>query len=218
MHRLSAEVTDDDVSPLERPSWVQAIEWGELPSAAVELRHPDAERPTEDSHDLAGADFYDDPNFFDAYMRRRERVENPNDTLERPVVHELLGAVQGLEFLDLGCGDAAFGTDLLARGALLHVGVDCSANMIDTANRALAGTAGKAIRANVEEWAYPVDLFDRATARLVLHYLADLERVFAQINRALKRNGQFVFSVEHLVITSPDEGWDHAGAARRMAY
>lgn len=44
-------------------------------------------------------------------------------------------------------------------------------------------------------------------ARLTLHYVADLEPVFINVFRTLAAGGQFVFSVEHPVITSCNRGW-----------
>ncbi|WP_334073772.1 hypothetical protein [Paenibacillus sp. A14] len=46
-------------------------------------------------------------------MERWEGQENANDTLEKPVIWELLGDVSGKKVLDSGCGDARFGVELL---------------------------------------------------------------------------------------------------------
>ncbi|KAA2302245.1 SAM-dependent methyltransferase, partial [Clostridioides difficile] len=55
-----------------------------------------------------GSDFYDDEANFEKYMERRKWQENANDTLEKPVMLELIGDVAGKNILDLGCGDARF--------------------------------------------------------------------------------------------------------------
>jgi len=44
---------------------------------------------------LEGPSFYDDDAIFQTYMKRHERTDTPNDTLELPVVEELLGNVAG---------------------------------------------------------------------------------------------------------------------------
>jgi hypothetical protein len=44
-------------------------------------------------------------------------------------------------------------------------------------------------------------------ARLVLHYVADLPALCAQVFGTLVPGGRFIFSVEHPVITSCDRGW-----------
>ena len=52
-----------------------------------------------------GPDFYDDDAVFATYMARRHGSDNPNDTLEKPVLQELVGSLAGQRILDLGCGD-----------------------------------------------------------------------------------------------------------------
>jgi len=153
-----------------------------------------------------GPAFYDDDAAFADYMARRRRPDNPNDTLEQPVLRELAGAVTGCRILDLGCGDAAFGRHVLACGCGAYVGVDGSRNMVAAAHQTLAGTPGEVVHAAIEHWTYPSAAFDLVVSSLALHYVADLEAVFARVFRTLKSGGRFVFSVEHPVITSCDRG------------
>ncbi|MEC0370592.1 hypothetical protein [Paenibacillus chibensis] len=47
--------------------------------------------------------FYYDPLIFKRYMDRRQGSENPNDTIEKPIIKQLLGDVSGKRILDLGC-------------------------------------------------------------------------------------------------------------------
>ena len=157
-----------------------------------------------------GSSFYDDDRVFDAYSRLRERAENANDTLERPLILELLGEVRGHDFLDLGCGDARLGGELLAIGAASYLGVDGSQNMVSQAGKALQGTTGRVVRSELEKWSYPVAGFSRVCARLSLHYVSDIEQLFEKIHRTLRPGGLFVFSVEHPVITSSDLACDEA--------
>lgn len=161
-----------------------------------------------------GPEFYDDEHVFAAYQQHRRRADNPNDTLEKPVILELLGPVAGRHVLDLGCGDAAFGRELLQQGAARYVGIDGSRRMVEQARRSLAGTSGQVVHATVEDWDYPTATFDLVVARLVLHYLADLTALCAEVYSTLKPGGRFVFSVEHPVITSCDRGWP-AGSLRQ---
>lgn len=154
-----------------------------------------------------GPAFYDDPNVFETYWASRTRPDNPNETLEQPVLRELAGDVQGLRLLDLGCGAATFGVYALARGAQSYVGVDASARMIAAARAALAGTSGRVVEASVETWAYPEAAFDLVVSSLALHYLHDLDAVMTGVARALVPGGRLVFSVEHPIITSCARGW-----------
>jgi SAM-dependent methyltransferase len=153
---------------------------------------------------LDGPTFYDDDSIFAIYSKRRNRPESPNFTLELPVVAELLGDPAGQDFLDLGCGDGQFGSALLAAGASSYLGIDGSQNMIAAATVRLSGTSGTAKRVRLEHMSLPAVSFSRISARLVLHYIADLRPIFNKVSHALKDDGLFVFSVEHPVITSSD--------------
>jgi SAM-dependent methyltransferase len=154
-----------------------------------------------------GAAFYDDDSIFAAYTASRRRPDNPNDTLEKPVMLELVGELAGRRILDLGCGDADFGRYALARDCRTYIGVEGSRNMVTAARQTLAGTPGEVVHASIETWTYPDASFDLVVSRLALHYVSDVELILAQTYRALAHGGRLVFSVEHPVITSCDRGW-----------
>jgi SAM-dependent methyltransferase len=156
---------------------------------------------------LDGPSFYDDAQVFATYMRHRSRDETPNDTLEKPDLLDLIGSAVGLRVLDLGCGNAEIGRELLAAGSQSYLGVEPSRNMAREARETLTGTGGWVEEATIEAWGYPPDAFDLVISRMALHYVEDVEAAFRQVFRALSSGGRFVFSVEHPVITSCDRGW-----------
>lgn len=158
-----------------------------------------------------GPGFYDQAAVFDTYQTHRGTPESPNQTLERPVIQDLMGDVRGCDCLDLGCGDAGFGLELLAAGARSYLGIDGSWRMVERARSRLAGTAGQVLQADVATWHGPLEQFDRVSARLMLHYLPDLAPVLAGVRAALRAGGRFVLSVEHPVITSCDRAWNGEG-------
>ena len=152
------------------------------------------------SHD--GPNFYDDAGVFERYIKLRARSESANDTLEAPVMAELIGPVDGLDVLDLGCGDGLYGRQLLAAGAGSYLGIDGSANMVRAAESSLAGTAGRVRQGDLAHGlqAAPAS-FDLAISRLAFHYLADVGPLLRGIHAALRPGGRLVFSTEHPVIT-----------------
>ena len=149
-----------------------------------------------------GPEFYDDPAIFETYWQRRARSESANAMLEAPVIAELVGHAEGLRVLDLGCGDAQYGRELLEQGCAEYVGLDGSENMVKEARKTLAGTSGTVVHGTIEDLQADTDRYDLVVSRLVLHYIADLRATFSEVYRCLKPGGRFVFSVEHPVVLS----------------
>ena len=160
---------------------------------------------------LPGPAFYDQTAVFDSYTQHRAHPDAPNNTMEGPLVRSLLGEVRGEDVLDLGCGSGGFGVELLAAGAASYLGVDGSANMVALAREQLRSTAARVVHADLQTWPMPVARFTRVCARLVLHYLPDLEPVLQRVHGALRPGGRLVFSVEHPVITCCDRAWRGQG-------
>lgn len=159
----------------------------------------------------AGPAFYDDDDVFNTYLARRGRSDNPNDTLEKPIIMELVGDLTHQRILDLGCGDAAFGREALRQGCRSYLGVDGSHNMVEVARQNLAGTSGQVVQAALEDWDYAIAAFDLVLSRLALHYVENVQFVFGKVYESLCAGGRLVFSVEHPVITSCDRGWPGHG-------
>lgn len=151
-----------------------------------------------------GSDFYDNEANFEKYMERRKWQENANDTLEKPVMLELIGDVAGKNILDLGCGDARFAAELLSmeREGTTYTGIEGSVNMIQAANESVNGLNARIEQAFMEDWTYPAGVYDLVISRLAIHYIEDVDSLFRNIYDTLKEKGTFVFSVEHPVITS----------------
>lgn len=149
--------------------------------------------------------FYDGPGVHDRYTAHRQNGRlSPNHVMEEPAVLVEVGDPAGLRILDLGCGDAAFGRLLLTAGARSYRGVDSSSSMVEQAGRTLAGTTGRVDHADIENFVADANSVDLLTARLSLHYVADLDSVLAGCARALAPAGRLLITVVHPVITSYD--------------
>lgn len=153
-----------------------------------------------------GYEFYDQDDIFNTYMSHRKRQQNPNDTIEQPIIEYLLKNCLKGHVLDLGCGDGGFSTYCLSHGADHYTGLEGSKKMFERAKLTHQNTRTTFIHHDIETWDYPIEAHDLITSRLVLHYIKDLKAVFNQIYQTLKKGGCFIFSVEHPIMTaSPPE-------------
>jgi SAM-dependent methyltransferase len=167
------------------------------------MTHP-SQSSLEDAGERRGGTFYEDSELFERYQQHRAWSLSPNVVMEGPAVFEELGPVSGLRVLDLGCGDAEIGRDLLNAGAARYRGVDGSERMVRAARRVLAGTTGEAVRGDIEDLAELAESFDLVLSRMALHYVADLGGVLRACRECLAPGGRLVFTVVHPVITSHD--------------
>ncbi len=158
-----------------------------------------------------GSSFYDDEALFQTYMEHRHRKENPNDTIEKPILMDMIGDPRWKRVLDLGCGEAALGLQLLEMGAQSYTCIEGSQKMAEAAQRNLEGAQSEVICTSMETWDYPEKSFDLVVSRLALHYIEHLQDVFQKIYHTLSPGGLFVFSVEHPVITSSDRSRPQTG-------
>lgn len=149
-----------------------------------------------------GPKFYDDENNFKNYLHRRAWNENVNDTIEKPIINQLIGNVSDKDVLDIGCGNASIAIELLDNGCKSYTGIDGSRNMVELAQENLDKIGGEVILANIEEWDFPENQFDLVFSRLAIDYIEDIDSLFEKIYKSLRQNGQFVMSIEHPVITS----------------
>ncbi|MEH7505056.1 class I SAM-dependent methyltransferase [Neobacillus drentensis] len=152
--------------------------------------------------EYSGASAYDNDQFFENYITRRNREESPNNIIEKPILLELIGDIEGKRVLDLGCGEAKFGIELLQKGCFSYDGVEGSENMVKEATKNLDGTKGKVHLSSMETWNFQKENYELVVSRLALHYLAELKDIFKGVHNSLTENGRFIFSVQHPVLLS----------------
>ncbi len=143
------------------------------------------------------SDVYNNEAFFGQYMKRRYRENSPNESIERPAFFQLIGNVQGKNVLDLGCGDAKFGEELLENDCHSYTGIEGSELMYEKAKKQLENKNSTVHFLNLKDYTYPPSTFDLVTSRLALHYIEHLDIIFQNVFQTLKTNGTFTFSVQH---------------------
>lgn len=149
-----------------------------------------------------GPSAYNEESFLENYLKRRNREESPNNAIEKPILMELIQTVKGQDVLDLGCGDAAYGLDLMEIGARSYTGIEGSKQMAELAKKTTAGSGIQIINESLEAADFGNGIYDLVTSRFVVHYLLDIESLFAKVHASLKEKGRFIFSIQHPLTTS----------------
>jgi len=151
---------------------------------------------------MNGPDFYDNAEVFGAYQATREGADDLNALIEAPAVRAFTGDVSGLDVLELGCGDARYGKELLLNGARSYTGLDGSERMASRARDELREfQRGAVTHRRLEEWRSAPGQYDLVVSRMTLHYLEDLKSVLKEVYKTLRPEGRLVVSVEHPVVT-----------------
>ncbi len=145
---------------------------------------------------------YDTPDFFREYSRLERSQRGLEGAWEWPSLRSLLPNLRGKRILDLGCGCGWFARWARQQGAGSVLGLDVSRNMLERARESTSDNAIEFRRIDLEETEFPEDSFDLVFSALALHYIQNLPRIFNAVNRALREDGGFVFSIEHPIFTA----------------
>src|SRR3712207_4681170 len=124
---------------------------------------------------------YDDPRFFAAYKELRDAKRGINEAIEQPALRRLLPPLDGLDVLDLGCGDGELARWCVERGARRVVGVDLSARMLALARERTADGRVQLVRTAIEQAAFAPGSFDLVASSFALHYVADYAGVVGRV-------------------------------------
>jgi SAM-dependent methyltransferase len=146
-----------------------------------------------------GPDYWSDPATAAAWLTPVEAWQSPVATMEEPMFWRLAGDVSGARVLDVGCGTGALAAAALERGAAAYHGIEPSAPLLA---HAIPRDRATFAQGAIESLEPGHDRFDLVVARLVLHYVADLDDAIRRLAAALARPGVLVFTVEHPIVTS----------------
>ncbi|WP_122035161.1 class I SAM-dependent methyltransferase [Aliivibrio sp. EL58] len=121
-----------------------------------------------------------------------------NAHLERPSLQAIIGDVNALDIIDLGCGTGVYAEYLISKGAGKLTCIDYSQDMVNMVQRKfgerITAYAQDASIGLVKEESESADLI---ISPLMIHYLDDLSTLFTDMARVLKKGGSFAFSTHH---------------------
>lgn len=129
-----------------------------------------------------------------SYSRwRGSRLGQTTDGLEERLILELLGDVEGLDVLDVGCGDGPLAAVLSRRGGRV-TGLDPDPRMLEAA-RARAEVESvdlHLVPGEAKALPFGDQTFDRVIAVTVLCFIPQADQAIAEMARVLKPSGRLV--------------------------
>lgn len=145
---------------------------------------------------------YDNARFFEEYAKMPRSIGGLPAAGEWHQLKPLFPPLRGKSVLDLGCGYGWHCRFAAEQGAARVLGLDLSRKMIEEAQKRNAEDRIEYRVCGIEEYVYPPDMWDCVISNLALHYIEDIEGVFAKVYQTLRPDGVFLFNIEHPVFTS----------------
>ena len=128
---------------------------------------------------------------YDSWSKTYDQDENRTRDLDAKVFRRTLSKMRPLAALELGCGTGK-NTLYLAKIAKAVTALDFSGGMIARAREKVAAKNVSFARADLtKKWPVARASFDLVVCDLVLEHIEDLDFVFSQARRVLKRGGLF---------------------------
>lgn len=145
---------------------------------------------------------YDNEVFFEKYgqmMRSQKGLQGAGEWSE---LQKILPDFHGKKVLDLGCGYGWHCKYAADNGAVYVLGTDISKKMIHTAQKINSAPQIDYKCIAMEDLHFSENTFDVILSSLAFHYIKEFDSLIVNISNWIKKDGNFVFSVEHPVFTS----------------
>lgn len=157
---------------------------------------------------------YDNEIFFRQYAGMERSRKGLAGAGEWWQLKPLFPPLEGKRLLDLGCGYGWHCRYAAEQGAARVLGIDLSRRMLAEAEARGDDSRIEYQLCGIEDYEYPEDTWDCVVSNLALHYVEDLDAVFANVRRTLRPGGIFLFNIEHPTFTAgvgQDWIYDEAG-------
>lgn len=133
-----------------------------------------------------------------AKERQKELLSNVNRAhsfVEKPMMKSMMPDLKGKKVLMLGCGTGEESKLLEKFKPSEIIGLDISEPSIEIARKTYPNY--EFIVGDMHELPFDDNSFDFIYSSLSIHYSSDPEKVYKEVYRVLKKDGNFLFSVGH---------------------
>lgn len=145
---------------------------------------------------------YDNEIFFEKYSQMSRSKQGLSGAGEWKTLEKMLPDFHEKRVLDLGCGYGWHCRYAIEHGAKEVIGIDISEKMIAIAKEKNQADNIRYQCCSIEDFVFENQSFDVVISSLAFHYLASFRDICGKVNRCLKKDGNFVFSVEHPIFTA----------------
>ncbi|MBR5265510.1 MAG: class I SAM-dependent methyltransferase [Clostridia bacterium] len=153
---------------------------------------------------------YDNKDFFDSYSQMSRSVYGLSGAGEWQTLEPLFPFLKDKNVLDIGCGYGWHAKYAAENGASHVTAIDGSEKMIAQAKAINAHGKISYSVCDIEAFDYENQKYDVVISNLVLHYIENLDDIYAKVHKTLKKGGTFLFNIEHPTFT--------AGVGQEWAY
>lgn len=128
---------------------------------------------------------------------------NPLVALEGPAVQGLMGRLDGLHVIDIGCGTGRHTSALIDAGASQVVALDCTPEMMARARVKLSGRPVDWLLHRLPDpFPFREGMFELAVMGLVAEHIADITTALGEVARVLAPGGRLILSALHPHLTA----------------
>lgn len=145
---------------------------------------------------------YDNEQFFEKYSQMERSKKGLEAAGEWSELKKILPDFNEKNVLDLGCGYGWHCKYAAEHGANYVLGTDISHKMLEIAKQKNKDSKIEYQCIAMEDLCFENASFDIVLSSLAFHYVKDFESLIKNISLWLKKDGDFVFSVEHPVFTA----------------
>ncbi|MFP4567844.1 MAG: class I SAM-dependent methyltransferase [Candidatus Woesearchaeota archaeon] len=138
-----------------------------------------------------------------------------NRDIEVPAMIKLIGDVKNKIILDMGCGFADHAMHLSKKGYKKLVGFDLSDGLISVAQAQNIRDASFYVGDMSKKLNHASSSFDIVYSSLAIHYVSNINFLFKEVSRVLKKGGVFCFSTIHPVFNLMNQSSEGLVGVRR---